>query len=663
MKTPAFRCIAIILSIVVLLVFPGFSVYATATAPGSSIPFSSLTKEQQDIFLKAVERLLDDVLNRTDSPVISYTMPDGTTYTGTKSEIMEQVKEKANADFVSGILEADGTTLNYIMTNTDTSAPSIFMEGICGKAVLKAGSLIISSSDYQNTVNDTINKLYGEKTPWEIGIEIANGKPQNVTNIKQDSYISVFDTLGLQYTVAPSLLDFEFDVVTKNSYVSNSLYYTPYFITSDNKLYLFQADITTGYRSDYNLLFYTFYNLNYSSTQVEISYNFHQIGRFSFRFVDNSGHLYFCLLSSCYFSKSNMLYYTQYTNGRPGVPNAPLLFYDYQKGFGAPSSVELNFAFNNYTMPDNIDISFVNSVDKTDVLYDSDILSADIIAAGYFQGNRSSIRFDSSTLNVAGQMLLSGENVVSGGDKTITSDLTDLQKAIYVLAQQQGISFEEMLKKLDLIIDSNGEITLLGFDGIEYSVTELSKKFDEVIGAVGDISGDLSELLAYLKSLNMEGLDKYIQSIEGTLNDLNERDKDNSALLGDCLGSLRDLKDVMEGLSADVSSIADTITKIESVELDIADNLHKLDPPSSITTKFPFSLPFDVYNIFNVLSADPVTPKFTIPFDFSSIGGEVYEINIDLSQFDYIANIVRWFLYGVFLIGLAVLTNKLIGRG
>lgn len=100
-----------------------------------------------------------------------------------------------------------------------------------------------------------------------------------------------------------------------------------------------------------------------------------------------------------------------------------------------------------------------------------------------------------------------------------------------------------------------------------------------------------------------------------------------------------------------------------SSELDISETIDKFNTPDSITTKFPFSLPFDVYNIFNILSADPVAPQFEIPIDMTTLGGEVYTIDIDLSDYDYIANIVRWLLYGVFLIGLVLLTNRLIGRG
>ena len=40
-----------------------------------------------------------------------------------------------------------------------------------------------------------------------------------------------------------------------------------------------------------------------------------------------------------------------------------------------------------------------------------------------------------------------------------------------------------------------------------------------------------------------------------------------------------------------------------------------------------------------------------------------YSIEVDLSEFEMVATIVRWFLYIIFIIGLILVTNKLIGRG
>lgn len=123
--------------------------------------------------------------------------------------------------------------------------------------------------------------------------------------------------------------------------------------------------------------------------------------------------------------------------------------------------------------------------------------------------------------------------------------------------------------------------------------------------------------------------------------------------------------DVDVGFTADGVTVDDTnVADIDiSQSLDISDTIEKFETPNSITTKFPFSLPFDIYHVFNILSAEPKIPHFNIPLDFSSIGGQVYNIGIDLSDYDFIANIVRWLLYGAFLVGLIILTNKLIGRG
>lgn len=113
-----------------------------------------------------------------------------------------------------------------------------------------------------------------------------------------------------------------------------------------------------------------------------------------------------------------------------------------------------------------------------------------------------------------------------------------------------------------------------------------------------------------------------------------------------------------------VSSDSVSVGGLElSLDIDISETIDKFKTPGSITTKFPFSIPFDIYHIFNTFSAAPVAPHFVIPFDFTSIGAEKYEIEIDLTEYEWIANIVRWLVYAIFLIGLAILTNKAIGRG
>ena len=40
-----------------------------------------------------------------------------------------------------------------------------------------------------------------------------------------------------------------------------------------------------------------------------------------------------------------------------------------------------------------------------------------------------------------------------------------------------------------------------------------------------------------------------------------------------------------------------------------------------------------------------------------------FTVEVDLSDYEYVAQIIRWLLYAVFIVGLILATNKLIGRG
>jgi len=81
--------------------------------------------------------------------------------------------------------------------------------------------------------------------------------------------------------------------------------------------------------------------------------------------------------------------------------------------------------------------------------------------------------------------------------------------------------------------------------------------------------------------------------------------------------------------------------------------------PTGITTKFPFSIPWDLRNAVFMMQADAVIPIFTIPFVIESINFSD-EIVIDLTQFELLAKITRWFILAIFLIGLILVTRQLI---
>lgn len=74
---------------------------------------------------------------------------------------------------------------------------------------------------------------------------------------------------------------------------------------------------------------------------------------------------------------------------------------------------------------------------------------------------------------------------------------------------------------------------------------------------------------------------------------------------------------------------------------------------------FPFCVPFDLIEFLNVLAADPEAPHFTWKFDFGEKLGQ-HELEIDLSDFDEVAQIVRTLELLAFCVGLILLTRNII---
>lgn len=72
-----------------------------------------------------------------------------------------------------------------------------------------------------------------------------------------------------------------------------------------------------------------------------------------------------------------------------------------------------------------------------------------------------------------------------------------------------------------------------------------------------------------------------------------------------------------------------------------------------IKEKFPFSLPFDVYNIISILSAERKAPKWT--FNIKDV-----ELVLDFSEFEHLAVVTRTMLTIIYIIILIILTRRFI---
>ena len=687
MKVKLYKVLSIILVVTVSFCFLSISkankVEAAGAVAGTPVPFVSLPSAEQDIFYEALERFAMEVFGYDTSPETSYTMPDGSIIKGTKSEVMEEIKNRANQEYINAMQDSNGTTMYYVFTHPDEcTIPSVLTDEFCSTTHKSysngvhggAGKLRVEASAYNSAVSDivtnSIKTTTGSAAGNTLGVSTVNGKPQKVTTTYMESTVDVFDYLGLEYITFNSITDINLYIDKKGNVDSNITetgHYLPFIIKGDT-LYVFGNNNCGYIKYSVSKIYGSHFNIN-SYGDFGDSYNY-----MSFRFAKVGEKLCFATFGCSRYDNYNPIRVSrsQKIYGSPAPSSYPILF-------NTPSYYnvgEINTSFDNLDL--NTPITFVNPSDRTDIISEADILNSSFDICGYFKSATSAPFTFSGSIGTAAKMLSGTENAVQGGTKTTYSDLSDIEKAIYALAKQNGKTYEEMLEQSNLVVE-NGKIYLEGLDGMTHTIESLLTEFDKLLEQ-GNINNEntaasveqLKAILEYLKGLNIEGLGEYIQQLETTLDGLKQGDEDREAILGDISGQLNELKNRLDSLGlesvgSDIKSISENLAKLLNIEisaeLDISETIDKFNTPDSITTKFPFSLPFDVYNVFNILSADPVAPQFEIPIDMTTIGGEVYTIDIDLSEYDFIANIVRWLLYGVFLIGLILLTNRLIGRG
>lgn len=77
-----------------------------------------------------------------------------------------------------------------------------------------------------------------------------------------------------------------------------------------------------------------------------------------------------------------------------------------------------------------------------------------------------------------------------------------------------------------------------------------------------------------------------------------------------------------------------------------------------LTQFFPFCIPFDLFEFFKLLHAEPVAP--VLYWEMADLAGQTYSISIDLSEWDSVAQLFRRLQLFLFICGLAVASRKFI---
>lgn len=133
------------------------------------------------------------------------------------------------------------------------------------------------------------------------------------------------------------------------------------------------------------------------------------------------------------------------------------------------------------------------------------------------------------------------------------------------------------------------------------------------------------------------------------------------------------LEDLLGGISSDTSDINENVKGIKGLLNSIYSSIIALPTlltgdmninfdalrNSNFTKKFPFCIPFDFYNCIKQLVAPSVAPVFELSFA-GTIMASAGAIVLDMSKFDGLAKIIRFFVFFGFVAGLIKLTRQLI---
>ena len=119
------------------------------------------------------------------------------------------------------------------------------------------------------------------------------------------------------------------------------------------------------------------------------------------------------------------------------------------------------------------------------------------------------------------------------------------------------------------------------------------------------------------------------------------------------------LSDILSHVISLPSSIAKAIADIFTLTEE--DAQEQLTVPEIISRKFPFCIPFDFAYLISTLAADPVAPRYVIPFHFDYDQWSFsYDFVIDLSSWEPLAVMIRLLMDILFCASLMLGTRALI---
>lgn len=266
-------------------------------------------------------------------------------------------------------------------------------------------------------------------------------------------------------------------------------------------------------------------------------------------------------------------------------------------------------------------------------------------------------------------------NYVKGSQTAyISSRINETGKDIQISIDDMNSNISD---KMDELIDSiNSKKDGMSADelqkAIDKGLASLSGKMDDIKDNTQETNNKLDSLLTVMQSQN-----EILMNILGVTTDIykvvsstNKEDGTNYTIsdlqphFNKCFTAVKNM--VLFGQS----SFDDTgVQSVLSVDNDVGTAVYADDVEDNVKDyhngllgKFPFSVPYQLYEWLQVLQAEPKTPEFSYDYGFMLKYFDVSDVDtvikFDLSQYDEWAKNARSFLKLSFILALAVCTYR-----
>lgn len=323
----------------------------------------------------------------------------------------------------------------------------------------------------------------------------------------------------------------------------------------------------------------------------------------------------------------------------------------YYKSFGG--RVYLTNNFNNYSNSYDHSITYKNNViNNTDWSQVNNNIYNNIY--NNYQGTPEDQRQD--LIDLKYDEILSALGDIGGNVEDVNKTLSNWLSRIYTkvdsiltIMQNPTTFIQSILDKISDITKKLGELGVSLVSIFDFLSNNVGDNFNKLVDRFDTLLKNLetgtADIVQAIKDIKIDGSGSGVGSGVGST-------------IGTLIGNLLTewIKDLLDNALDTGGDLVDTANSI-------LDNLGTMFSPVAdvAKTKFPFSLPWDIYACIKILAAEPETPVFKFDLSLPSYGINE-QLIIDLKDFETLSKLSRAFFTLTFVVILVNFTLKITQR-